>query len=124
MRLPDHSEHKMKTYLLLVVMCTLAGAAAAGAATENKGADQMVLDGGSRGSVPFPHHRHQAVIQDCGTCHEVFPQQADAILKLKNEGTMAGKQVMNKLCIKCHRAEQRAGKAAGPVLCSECHVKE
>lgn len=113
----------MKKRGLVSLICIVAGAAAVGADIENKGAEQMILDGGRRGSIHFPHRRHQAVIPNCGTCHELFPREADAIVRLKTEGKLAGKQVMNTMCIKCHRAEKRAGKTAGPVSCSECHVK-
>lgn len=114
----------MKIYVLAMLLLLVAGALANVAAVENKGAEKMVLDGGSRGRVSFPHWRHQAPVQDCGVCHEFFPQQTGSIRRLKSEGRLAGKQVMNKLCISCHRAEKRAGKPAGPVTCSDCHVKE
>lgn len=89
-----------------------------------KGADAMILDGGSRGAVPFGHHRHQAVLGDCTLCHAVFPQEAGSIERLKADGTLKAKSdVMNKLCINCHRAKKTAGAATGPLTCAQCHQR-
>jgi hypothetical protein len=90
-------------------------------AVQNKGAAQITIDGGERGAVQFPHHLHQDTLGDCNACHSYFPQEPHAIERLKKEGKLVRKQVMNKLCIKCHKAEKRAGRAAGPVTCSKCH---
>ena len=114
----------MKFFFVLILAFIVVGVVANHGAAQDKGADKMVLDGGSRGSVPFPHHKHQAAVENCAACHESFPQEAGSIQSLKAQGQLAGKQVMNKLCISCHRAEKRAGKNAGPVTCSDCHVKE
>jgi hypothetical protein len=93
------------------------------AAVENKGPEKITLNGGERGMVHFPHHRHQNKLGDCNICHTFFPQEQDAIDRLKKEGKLVPKQVMNKLCIKCHKAEKQAGHTAGPVTCSKCHQK-
>ena len=90
-------------------------------AVQNKGAAQITIDGGERGAVQFPHHLHQDTLGDCNACHSYFPQEPHAIERLKKEGKLVRKQVMNKLCIKCHKAEKGAGRAAGPVTCSKCH---
>ena len=90
----------------------------------DKGAEQMSLDGGSRGNVPFPHRTHQNVLLDCNLCHALFPQQAGSIERLKADGKLSGKQVMNKQCIKCHKAEKRAGNKTGPTTCGACHVRK
>jgi hypothetical protein len=92
-------------------------------AQENKGAEQIILDGGDRGVVQFPHHRHQNKLGDCKICHDLFPREQGGISRLKKEGQLISKQVMNKHCIKCHKAEQQAGHPAGPVTCSKCHEK-
>jgi hypothetical protein len=89
----------------------------------NKGAEEMVLNGGTQGRVSFPHLRHQTKLADCQACHDIFPQKKGIIDKLKAEGSLKKKQVMNTLCIKCHRAEKRAGNASGPTICSKCHQK-
>lgn len=93
-------------------------------AVENGGAAQLLLDGGSKGTVSFPHHRHQNVLQDCKICHELFPQEAGAIVKLKREGKLVKKQVMTKHCIRCHKERERQGSASGPTKCSKCHAKK
>lgn len=90
---------------------------------ENQGAGQITLQGGSRGTVLFPHRQHQETLGDCALCHTLFPKEAGSIEKLKDQGGLTGKQVMNTLCIKCHRAEQKAGNKSGPTMCSQCHVK-
>lgn len=93
-------------------------------AQENKGAEQIVLDGGSRGLVHFPHHRHQNALGDCRVCHHLFAQEKGSIAKGKANGQLVIKQVMTKLCIQCHRDKKQADKPAGPTTCSKCHVKE
>jgi hypothetical protein len=93
------------------------------AAVQNKGAAQITIEAGERGAVPFPHHLHQDKLEDCNICHSYFPQEPRAIEQLKEDGKLARKQVMNKLCVKCHKAEKRAGNKAGPVTCSKCHHK-
>ena len=84
----------------------------------------MTLEGGSRGRVPFPHLRHQTGLRDCQVCHALFPQERLSIERLKSEGQLVKKQVMNTLCIKCHRAEASAGNPSGPKTCAQCHVRE
>ena len=109
-----------------IITCTLiAGVALAMSAktVENKGAAEMVLAGGKRGDVPFPHLKHQEKLIDCGTCHAVFPQEKGAIEALKAEGKLKPKQVMNKQCTKCHKEKKRAGEKAGPTTCKSCHIK-
>ena len=90
---------------------------------ETKGAAEMLLAGGQRGDVPFPHLRHQEMLVDCNICHAVFPQKTGAIAALKAAGKLAPKQVMNKQCTKCHREKKRAGEKSGPTTCTACHQK-
>jgi hypothetical protein len=92
-------------------------------AVDNKGAEQIELYGGDRGNVPFPHHQHQNIIQDCKTCHEVFPQEKGSIERLKADDQLNPKHVMNKLCTKCHREKKKAGEKSGPVTCKQCHIR-
>ncbi len=108
----------------------LLGAMASGAdfsaalADENKGANQIRLDGGTRGPVDFPHHRHQERIGDCTVCHDLFTRQSGAIETFKAQNKLGRKEVMNKLCIKCHREKKAAGESDyGPITCSQCHQK-
>jgi hypothetical protein len=109
----------------MIAAIVLAAALFLGAtATQNKGAAQITIDGGERGTISFPHHLHQDKLGDCKICHSYFPQEPHAIEKLKAEGKLARKEIMNKLCVKCHKARRRAGEAAGPVTCSKCHHKK
>jgi len=93
------------------------------AAAVNKGPADIDIFGGTSGKVHFPHAQHQDRIKDCNVCHSVFPQETDAIKKLKEQGTIKPKKVMNLQCIKCHKEEKRAGKPHGPLTCKDCHVK-
>ncbi|HSO19273.1 MAG TPA: cytochrome c3 family protein [Desulfosarcina sp.] len=99
-----------------VFTAVLVGAAA-------QGPEKIVIEGGVSGKVPFPHARHQDRIGDCNVCHGVFPQEAEAIRKLKEQGKLKPKKVMNLQCIKCHKQEKQAGKPHGPLTCTQCHVK-
>ncbi len=103
--------------LVLIMMPALpAGALETGAA-------RLQLDGGSRGTIMFPHRDHQQRLGDCNLCHKLFPKQRGALVSLKKAGKLARKQVMNKLCIKCHKAEKLAGRTGGPTTCSKCHTR-
>ena len=118
---------KIRILLLLcigILMVAPGSAATSGIATENKGAAEFKLPGGKRGLVPFPHHRHQDKLGDCEICHSVFPQKAGIIKKLKAQGKLKKKYVMNKLCTKCHKQKKREGIKAGPTTCKKCHIKE
>jgi Cytochrome c7 and related cytochrome c len=112
----------MRSFVAIVLVMILGGASPA-MAVENKGAAIIDLDGGSRGVVHFPHHKHQNKLGDCKICHTLFPQEKGAIARLKKVDKLVAKQIMNTLCIKCHKAEKKAGKAAGPVTCTKCHEK-
>jgi cytochrome c-type protein NrfB len=112
------------TVLTLVIAgAALIAAGAIPAQTQNPGAAEFVLEGGTSGKVPFPHRRHQQADPDCTVCHSRFPQKAGAIEELKEKGTLPRKQVMNELCTKCHKERQAAGQSSGPVTCTKCHVK-
>ena len=110
----------------LITGILIAGVALAMSAKtgEDKGAADMVLAGGKRGDVPFPHLTHQEKLVDCNICHAVFPQEKGAIETLKAEGKLKPKQVMNKQCTKCHKDKKRAGEKAGPTTCKSCHHKD
>ena len=116
----------MKQWIVLSLVVGWAVAWGTGWAgnTPSQGAAQMVLQGGNSGNVPFPHHRHQESQVDCMVCHELFPQEAGAVDRLKEGGQLKAKQVMNKLCVKCHRENKKARKPTGPVTCKTCHIKE
>jgi len=111
---------KVVAGLFISLMLIVAGSQA----VENKGAKDITLAGGKRGKVLFPHHRHQEVLVDCKICHSIFPQKAGIVEELKAQGKLTKKQVMKKLCIKCHRQKKRAGEKGGPVTCKTCHIKK
>jgi hypothetical protein len=116
----------VKVLLILISMVALiAGSTiAVSLATENQGAENIELEGSKRGKVPFPHRRHQKNLADCQICHSIFPQEPGAIQKLKAQGKLKKKYVMNKLCTKCHKKMKKAGLPSGPTKCKKCHIKQ
>lgn len=116
---------KLKLLIVLLSISTMLASAmvASSMATQNKGAENLELNGGSRGNVPFPHRQHQDQLGDCKICHSVFPQKSGSIEELKAEGTLKKKYVMNKLCTKCHKEKKRDGQKSGPTTCTKCHIK-
>lgn len=90
---------------------------------QEKGKKEIMLEGGRQGNVPFSHHMHQDIIKDCMVCHADFSQVSGSIMAAKKAGILKKKQVMNKTCIKCHRAKKKAGEKYGPIKCSKCHIK-
>ena len=118
---------KIKTPLLLgvgIAALVAASVVFSAAPAENRGAAEIQLAGGETGNVPFPHHRHQEKLNDCNICHAFYPQKAGVIEALKAQGKFKKKQVMNKLCIKCHREKKMEGIQTGPTTCAKCHMKE
>lgn len=116
----------MRTGFRIAVMLALLGAGAwivSAAPPQNLGAPDMMLEGGTSGDVPFPHLRHQQILDDCGVCHDRFPQIAGAIETFKAEGKLARREVMNELCTRCHRERRRAGEKSGPTTCTTCHTR-
>jgi len=109
---------------LVVAGVLFVGLGAVFAQTQNTGAAEIVLEGGTSGSVAFPHQRHQAKLGDCTICHSVFPQKAGAIEELKAQGKLVKKQIMNEQCTKCHKEKKQAGEKSGPTTCTTCHVKQ
>ncbi|MGW8301437.1 MAG: cytochrome c3 family protein [Desulfobacterales bacterium] len=118
---------KFRLLLLLasgMLFLVTASIALSSAPVENKGAAEIKLPGGTRGLVPFPHHRHQDKLGDCEICHSLFPQKAGIIKELKEQGKLKKKHVMNTLCTKCHKQKKKEGLKSGPTTCSKCHIKE
>ena len=113
----------LKYKLILLIIFGIVFVVAGATAVQNKGAETIDLYGGSKGKVPFPHHKHQEALGDCNVCHSVFPQVSGAIEDLKARGILGKKQVMNKHCVKCHRAKKNAGEKTGPLRCGDCHQK-
>ena len=115
----------MSRHIVMITLVTALIVSLSMAATHaaNRGPDRIDIFGGRSGNVPFPHAQHQDRIKDCNVCHSVFPQETAAIKKMKEEGMLKPKKVMNLQCIKCHKAEKKTGKPHGPVTCKTCHVK-
>lgn len=90
---------------------------------DQKGAANIVIEAQGKENVPFTHREHQEKLEDCNLCHDLFPHESGVIKKMKAEGKLAGKEVMNKKCVGCHRERQREGKPSGPTSCSKCHTK-
>ncbi len=106
------------SFLIITLSCALSAMA-----LEKTGPPLIKLDGGSRGIVKFPHDQHQDTLKDCKVCHTLFPKELGGIKRLKEEGKLAKKQVMNKHCINCHKATKKRGEDTGPTTCSRCHAK-
>jgi hypothetical protein len=113
---------KRNPYVIILAAAIL-GTFVALAAAASQGPGTINIFGGKSGTVSFPHAQHQEQLKDCNICHSVFPQETDAIKKMKEKGAIKPKKVMNLQCIKCHKAEKRAGKPHGPVTCTTCHAK-
>ena len=116
----------IKEFRILVLVLLIISTAAAYAQTiqtENRGAENIELYGGKSGPVPFPHLAHQEALKDCKICHELFPQEIGSIEKLKADGQLKKKQIMNKHCTKCHRQLKKEGQKTGPITCKACHIK-
>lgn len=108
---------------MISVCILLLLAVAASAEVLEKGPAEILIDGGERGKVSFPHQLHQTVLGDCNICHDIFPKKIGSIRELINKNELGKKEVMNDHCIKCHRERKKAGQKAGPTTCSKCHVK-
>ena len=91
-------------------------------AAQDRGAEEMLLSGGKKGDVPFPHRIHQVVLEDCNKCHNLFPQIPGSLEKLKANKKLETKQVM-KRCRNCHKAKKGAGEKTGPTGCKACHSR-
>jgi hypothetical protein len=113
-----------RTQVALVLAALIAGGWVGAAGTPaNRGAAEILLDGGTSGPVAFPHQRHQEKLPDCNVCHAAFPQKAGVIADLKVQGKLARKQIMNEQCTRCHKEKKQAGEKAGPTTCTSCHAK-
>jgi cytochrome c2 len=112
----------MRRCVILFIAVAMVWATGLSIAETGKGAKEIVIPAGNQGNVKFPHQLHQDSLKDCMLCHDLFPQQAGAIPDLKQKGTLAQKQIMNKQCLKCHKAKKDAGEKTGPMVCKDCHA--
>ena len=109
--------------MICIIAAMLFLAPVSGFSSQDKGRADISLFGGKSGSVAFPHHLHQTIIEDCQSCHKDFAQKEGALGAAKKAGELKKKKVMNKTCVKCHRAKKKAGEKTGPVSCKVCHKK-
>ncbi len=105
---------KLSVMLISIAAIVIGSSVAFSGNDQNKGAKSIEIDGGTRGKVPFPHHRHQENLADCTICHSIFPQKPGSIEELKAQGKLKKKYVMNKLCTKCHKEIKKAGRQDRP----------
>ena len=102
-----------------LIVGILLGTSAA-AVGENKGVENLLLQGGNLGNVPFSHHMHQNALGDCKLCHNLFPQVSGSIDQLKTGGKLKKKAVMDQ-CQTCHKQRETKGEKTGPTKCAGCH---
>ncbi len=116
---------KEKIIPLLLIGGLLLGAGFIGLsfATENRGAEIILINGGKARDVHFPHHKHQEALEDCAVCHTLFPKKVGSISELKAQGKLEKKQVMTEHCIDCHKKMKAEGRKTGPRSCARCHRK-
>jgi hypothetical protein len=113
----------MKVRVVLAILLIFSSMVTVAIAVQNIGSKDISIDGGKKGDVSFPHHMHQNTIGDCNVCHSFFPKSKGAIKDSIALKKLKKKQVMNKACLKCHRANKKAGKAHGPTKCAMCHMR-
>ncbi len=111
-----------------VLICSLqltikAVASEAGGESNEKGAPMIKLESGRLSAVPFPHRRHQSLVEDCNACHSMFPQKRGAIRSMQEKGELKKQAVMNENCIACHKKKKMAGVSGGPLSCTGCHPR-
>ena len=109
-------------FLATLLMCGFFLASISVKADEPKGAPSIILSGGTSGEVTFPHGLHQGIFVDCKPCHELFSKEPKVINKMKAEGKLQKKEVMN-MCKNCHKNLTAKGEKAGPTACKDCHKK-
>jgi len=112
----------MKTKLVFFLLVASFIASHSIAVETYKGAPIIEIHGGGLGNISFPHQEHQNALGDCSPCHKLFPQEPGSIEKLKTEGKLKKKQVMEQ-CRNCHKETAAKGEKAGPVNCKDCHKR-
>ncbi len=105
---------KLSVVLISIAAIVIGSSVAFSDNDQNKGAESIEIDGGTRGKIRFPHHRHQENLGDCTICHSVFPQKPGSIEELKAQGKLKKKYVMNKLCTKCHKEKKKPALRPAP----------
>lgn len=111
-----------KGLILVIATACIALAMAIPTIGQNKGAEHITLDAGSKGTVEFPHRLHQNALGDSNLCHNLFPQVRGIIKKMKDEGKFKKGKIMNQ-CLTCHKAKIKQVVKSGPTKCWVCHKK-
>ena len=85
---------------------------------------ELILEGGRKGDVPFPHGMHQETLENCSACHAKFPRKSGAIREQVENGKLKRMEIM-KDCMNCRKELAAKGEPAGPERsCTECHSAE
>jgi hypothetical protein len=114
-------KEKILPLLLIGALLLRLGFVGISLATENKGAEIILINGGKARDIHFPHHRHQTALENCDICHTLFPKKVGGIAELKAQGKLKKKQVMQEHCIDCHKKMRAEGRKTGPRSCARCH---
>ena len=110
---------KKVSLLALVFIASFYSVSALGV-EQYKGVDNMLLEAGRFGAVPFEHKKHHVAVKDCASCHDLFPKARGSISRLKSGGRLHRRQVMDQ-CTSCHFDRAQKGKKTGPTSCGGCH---
>lgn len=112
----------MKSKIILTILTLIFISLFVAASEQALSPENMVLEGGRTGNVFFPHHIHQNALGECNYCHNLFPKASNSIKKLKAEGKLKKKEVMNN-CKNCHKQKVENNEKTGPTSCKACHQK-
>ncbi len=120
---------KMKrlTCILVLAGFVVAGLMVTGAFAAK---DTIVFEA-PNGKVTFDHKKHSETLKiDCLKCHhtwkagETSGKKCTECHKAAAEGkTPSMKDASHQTCKGCHDEAKKAGKPAGPTMCTQCHVK-
>lgn len=122
MRIQPKSCILLLALLAALWLGSLSNGLEAGQEKPDKGEAVMLLESGRLPAVTFPHHEHQATVNDCNVCHKMFPQEQGAIQAMQEKGALEKKAVMNH-CMDCHKERKMAGEPSGPLSCTDCHPR-
>jgi len=114
----------MKTGKLFsaMIICGTLVSAGGSLAGDDTGAESIVLKGGGLGSITLNHRLHQKVQTDCKPCHDLFPKESQVVEKMKGQGKLQKKNVMD-MCKNCHKSMADKGQKTGPTNCMDCHKR-
>jgi len=77
--------------------------------------------------IQYPHKKHADAVKNCKECHHTW-KEGENVKKCVECHTKDSKITAYKAfhdnCRNCHRDLKKAGKAAGPTICTKCHAKK